>query len=162
MEAQALQQQLIDANGKIANLTGTVAERKNKVEQQTKVWENAKADENEKKNMIAAVYSIKQFNAERVSSVNITADDVNTLFVAIDSFMNKLNSVNVSAEEQEKILNQYKAELKQSEDELQEIKDLKTSYQIQLRVAMKKKEDELAAMRKLLEESEQPVQADNQ
>ena len=159
MEAQALQQQLIDANGKIANLTGTVAERKNKVEQQTKVWENAKADENEKKNMIAAVYSIKQFNAERVSSVNITADDVNTLFVAIDSFMNKLNSVNVSAEEQEKILNQYKAELKQSEDELQEIKDLKTSYQIQLRVAMKKKEDELAAMRKLLEESEQPVQA---
>ena len=157
MEAQSIQQQIIDVNDKIKKSTEAVLGWEQKVESQTKVWENATVDNNEKKIAVDAFEAFKQFDPKHITSVAITNDDVQKVMGVMQTFIDKLNSVKVFADEQKQTLDTYQAELKKNRDELQEHKDLKLSYQIQLRVAMKKKEEELAAMRKLLED-DQPEQ----
>ena len=148
-----LQQNIISLNETIAGLNDSIKENELKVAEQKTVTQQANDDNVEKDNFNKAVETIKSIKTDKICSVAVDQQKLQHAIEALNDLQQHINSVNISAKEQQDKLTELENQLNTNNQKLKESKELKQSYQVQLRVELKRKEEELAALRLLLDDA---------
>ena len=150
---ETLQQNIINLNETIDGLNNSINSLEKQVDDQKKVAQQAAEDNDEKIKFNKAVEQIKELKTDKICSVAVDQQKVQRLLDALNDLQQHINSVNISAEEQQNKLNDLETKLANDKNKLNESKELKQSYQVQLRIQLKRKEEELAALRLLLDDN---------
>ena len=145
---------LVNTNTRIQQLKEKLANAENNATMFKEAFEKAKCDNDEKNIFDTACSTIRTFTPSHIMSVNITEEDLKPVIDALKVFSDKLHSVEVKAEDQKVKYDEYEKETISLRESIKENEDLKVSYKLQLSVEIKKAQNELNELKKLIDDQQ--------
>ena len=151
---ETLPQNIQELNNIIKELENEIQSIESQIETQQEIANQAMKDNSEKKNFNEAVDAIKNLNTNAICSVCIQRTRLQPVIDMLIELQNYINSVNISGPKELGKLEDLEESLETKKSKLSESKALKQSYQTQLRIQLKRKEEELEALKRLLDDME--------
>lgn len=152
---QSLSENIVQANNAITEINNTIRQNENDINTQTQAWQSALNDNNTKKTINDAIASLLQVNINLICSVQLDAQTWQNIINTLLDFQQTMNANNISEPEQKKRLEQLQRQLEDNKVKRQNQVDLKTAYQLQLRVAIQAERQRLEEERNRINQAEQ-------
>ena len=150
LQMQNLTESIVKSNNVIAQLEKKVEDLSKELSTQRTVCEQALVDNGAKSSFNDAISALEKFNPKDLISVSVSQQEVIDALAKLQELRTKINKTNISVDQQNaklsKLVEQYNEEVKQLNNE----KDLRTSFQLQLKVAIEKQKQEIASAEALL------------
>ena len=147
-----MSENIADINSNIHSLEFSIRDLESEILTQKGLVEQAITDNEEKDKFNKAAEAIKLFNPNRLCSVLIERETVKKVFNSIDELQQIMNSNNISAVELQKHLNVLESRLDIQVARLNHYKELKRTYQEQIRAQIQRLTDELAELNRLVDD----------
>ena len=150
-----LKETITKSNSIIAQLDEELRQVESSIITQETVYQQAVSDHEAKEEFYSHLAFFENFNTSRLSTVAIDINEIRQALTGLRGIQTQLKSINVYPSDQKKKLDDLKEKKEKLSHDLQNERDMNTSYKLQLRVVIEKQRQELLEMEQLLKESEQ-------
>lgn len=148
-----LSENILKAKKSVDTLDELIRQTESSLITQKTVCEQAEKDNAAKRKFNDLVNELINWNPDLLCSVMIKNDELEAAFAPLKSLRDKINSQNVSYEEQKQKLETFESKIHDFTAQRQQDYDLLTSYKLQLKVEINKQKQELANLESLLNSS---------